>query len=162
MLDDPDRGPGDIAEICSSEPSDIGERLLDVMACRQSVPPLRLAEPGPTLEQTERLLTIAVRVPDHGALEPWRIVLVQGSAREKLAARMVAAFAKEKPGQDPAGIDPAIRKIKVLLAAPLVVIVVSRIDPSAKVPQWEQILSAGAVSTPCRPSAMPRPGSPDG
>jgi nitroreductase len=120
-------------------------KLLDLLARRRSVPPLQLGEPGPSQEEVQKLLTVATRVPDHGMLEPWRIILVQGASREKLGARLAATFLKLNGEQDPASSELAIRKIKTVLSAPLVIIVVSRADPAARIPEWEQILSAGAL-----------------
>ena len=42
-----------------------------------------MGAPGPTAEQLKTILEIAVRVPDHGKLTPWRLVLFEGKAREK-------------------------------------------------------------------------------
>jgi nitroreductase len=145
MLNDPDGNVDRTTDMHSGELNALGTQLIDVLACRRSIPPLRLTEPGPSLHQIERLLTVGVRVPDHGVLEPWRLILVQGASREELGARLAAAFLETNVGQEALASDLAIRKIKAAFAAPVVVIVVSRINPSARIPQWEQILSAGAV-----------------
>ena len=42
---------------------------------------------------------------------------------------------------------PILGKLAKLAAAPVTVLVVSRVDPTAKIPAWEQELSAGAVCT---------------
>ena len=144
MLDSSEQKIDRFIGACSSQ-AKCGAQLIDVLACRRSVPPLRLTEPGPSPDQTEKLLTVALRVPDHGVLEPWRLILVQGAAREKLGVRLAVAYLKANTRQEQAASDLAIRKIKTLLAAPLIVIVVSRVNPSARIPEWEQILSAGAV-----------------
>jgi nitroreductase len=120
--------------------------LLGMLKQRRSVPALRLTEPGPSASELEQLLTVATRVPDHGAMEPWRIVVVQGSARQELGDRLAAAFLEANAQQDSSAADLAVRKIKaVFTVAPLVVIVVSRTEPSSRIPEWEQVLSAGAV-----------------
>jgi nitroreductase len=121
--------------------------LLGVLKQRRSVPALRLTDPGPNADELEQLLTVATRVPDHGALEPWRIVVAQGSARQELADKLTTAFLRGATAQqDLAAADVTARKIRaVFTVAPLIVIVVSRADPSARIPEWEQILSAGAV-----------------
>jgi nitroreductase len=122
-----------------------GSQLLAILERRRSVTPLRLAEPGPSARELQRLLAIAMRVPDHGALEPWRIVLLQGSARQALSKRLEAAFLQANGQLDAADAELRLRKIKAVLTAPLIVIVVSCVDASARVPEWEQLLSAGAV-----------------
>jgi nitroreductase len=122
-----------------------GSQLLATLERRRSVTPLRLAEPGPTPRELQRLLTIAMRVPDHGALEPWRILLLQGSARQALSKELAAAYLETSGQQDLAEAELRLRKIKTVFTAPLIVIVVSCVDASARIPEWEQILSAGAV-----------------
>jgi nitroreductase len=124
---------------------ELGSRLIDLLMQRRSVSPLKLGEPGPNPDEIRKLLTIATRVPDHGMLEPWRVILVQGTSREKLGARLAAAYLKTNTQQEPASSELAIHKIKAVLAPPLVFIVVSRADPAVRIPEWEQILSAGAV-----------------
>jgi nitroreductase len=121
-------------------------QFLDMLERRRSVTPLRLAEPGPNAHELRRLLTVALRVPDHGALKPWRIILVQGPSREQLAGKLAAAFLSSDAQRQSAGADLATRKIKATLtSAPLVAIVVSAADAATHIPEWEQVLSAGAV-----------------
>jgi nitroreductase len=121
-------------------------QFLDILERRRSVTPLRLAEPGPNAHELRRLLAIALRVPDHGALKPWRLIVVQGTAREDLANKLAAAFLASDARRQSAGADLATRKIRTMLtSAPLVVIVVSGADPATHIPEWEQVLSAGAV-----------------
>jgi nitroreductase len=57
---------------------------LDFLEGRRSQPSRLLGEPGPTPEQLDRLLTAAIRVPDHGKLTPWRLLLIRGAQRLRL------------------------------------------------------------------------------
>jgi nitroreductase len=112
----------------------------DLLLSRRSVPAFMLGEPGPAPDQIETLLTAASRVPDHGKLAPWRFILIEGEARAKLADRLAEAALAE------AGVDPQkVEEDKKRFGAPLTVIVVSRAGPHVKIPEWEQVLSAGAV-----------------
>jgi nitroreductase len=111
----------------------------DLLASRRSIVPDALVGPGPTREEIDRLIEIALRVPDHGRLSPWRLVLVAGEAKDRWVERLLAlADARE----DAAKVRVSTRK---LASAPLVVVVVSAAIPGHKVPEWEQWLSAGAV-----------------
>jgi nitroreductase len=109
---------------------------------RRSILAKDLGMPGPGDEQLGRLLTIAARVPDHGRLVPWRFVVLAGDARKRAGARM-AAIARED--------DRAIAEGRLEFErarferAPVVVCVVSRAAPHPKIPEWEQLLSAGAA-----------------
>jgi nitroreductase len=112
------------------------------LSSRRSVAPHRLGEPGPDERTIESLLTIAARVPDHGRLVPWRFILLQGEARERIGRVIGAAFRSDQPE---AGPDKVSFEEGRLARAPLVVAVVSRARPHVKIPEWEQVLSAGAV-----------------
>jgi nitroreductase len=145
MLDNRDVDAGEPSPIAPQGSTPPGLELIELLISRRSVSPVRLGEPGPSPDEVRKLLTVATRVPDHGILQPWRIILVQGTAREKLGARLAAVYLKTNAQQEPASSDLAIRKLNAVLSAPLVGIVVSKADPSARIPEWEQVLSAGAV-----------------
>lgn len=116
---------------------------LDLLARRRSVPPMLLAEPGPDRAALDAILTLAARVPDHGKLAPWRFVVIEGKARARVGETIAAAFAADNPSADPARLDQERRR---LTHAPVVVAVVSRAAPHVKIPEWEQVLSAGAAA----------------
>ena len=109
---------------------------------RRSVPPRGLGGPGPDDREVETLLTVASRVPDHGKLVPWRFILIQGEARARLGEILAAAFQADNPD---AGAEQIAVERERFTQAPLVVAVVSRVAPHVKIPDWEQVLSAGAV-----------------
>lgn len=115
---------------------------IDMLRTRRSVPPHLMAEPGPDAAELETLLTLASRVPDHGKLAPWRFLVVEGEGRAKAGELIAAAFLADEPGAAPDRIEQERRR---LARAPLVVGVVSRARPHAKIPDWEQVLSVGAV-----------------
>lgn len=126
---------------------------LALLESRRSIDPDFLVEPGPNASQLQRLLTVAARVPDHGALEPWRFIVFEGAAREVASARLAEAYAAalttDLAGlarENPEKAQRTLAKMAKLLArAPVVVVVVSRADPAARKPEWEQVLSAGAA-----------------
>ena len=118
----------------------MNETLL-MLATRRSAPPPILAEPGPTPEQLQQILTLAARVPDHGKLAPWRFIVLSGEARAEAGEMIAAIFAAANPAAEPKRLDLERRRF----SAPLVVGVVSRAAPHAKIPEWEQVLSAGAA-----------------
>jgi nitroreductase len=101
--------------------------------------PDALIGPGPNRDEVDRLVEIALRVPDHGRLSPWRLVLVTGEAKDRWIERLLTLA---ETREDAPKVRVSTRK---LASAPLVVIVVSAAIPGHKVPEWEQHLSAGAV-----------------
>ncbi|WP_299648443.1 nitroreductase [uncultured Jannaschia sp.] len=115
---------------------DVSEFLLT----RRSRPAKTLTGPAPDRAALEPILTAALRVPDHGKLEPWRLVVLSGAALGRLAdltARMGAARDLD-PGK-------VVKAEAMFRDAPLMVAVVAAPQPSEKVPEVEQTLSAGAV-----------------
>lgn len=115
------------------------EEALRFMATRRSHPPKLLRQPGPDRDQLTQMLTLAARAPDHGKLEPWRFIVLGRQTLDALAPVLHAAVLNT--GQDKAAADRAASA----LASPVIVAVVSAPVESSKVPQWEQVLSAGAV-----------------
>jgi nitroreductase len=116
---------------------------LDLLKTRRSVKPLELAEPGPSPAEVETILTIASRVPDHGKLTPWRFIVFEGAGRAAAGEQIAAAFAAKYPE---AAADQIAFERNRLARAPLVIAVVSRAAEHKKIPEWEQVLSAGAAA----------------
>ena len=116
---------------------------LKLLATRRSFKAVELAGPAPSAAEIDTLLTIASRVPDHGKLTPWRFVVFAGDARQKAGEAIAAAFAAKYPDAKPEHI--AYERLR-LARAPLVIAVVSRAGPHVKIPEWEQVLSAGAAA----------------
>lgn len=107
---------------------------------RRSRPAKTMALPVPSADQITQILTAAVRVPDHGKLEPWRFVVIQGAAMARLAN--LAEDRAKGLGYDAEKIGKGRGQFDLGLLA---VVVISSPKPHEKVPQIEQVLSAGAV-----------------
>ena len=114
-----------------------------LLQTRRSLKPAELVGPGPSPADLDTLLTIASRVPDHGKLTPWRFIVFEGESQLKAGAAIAAAFVAKYPEAKPDQIDFERQR---LARAPLVVAVVSRAAPHVKIPEWEQVLSAGAAA----------------
>ncbi|MGP8232698.1 MAG: nitroreductase [Methylovirgula sp.] len=129
----------DIQEL---EAADLSNATIELLRTRRSAPPVALAGPAPSAAERELLLTLAARVPDHGKLVPFRFIVFEGVGREKAGEIIADVFAAAHPTAGAADLD---KERKRLALAPLVIGVVSRVDPHVKVPEWEQVLCAGAV-----------------
>jgi nitroreductase len=116
---------------------------LALLRRRRSLKPNELAGPGPSPAELETLLTVASRVPDHGKLAPWRFVVFEGEGRRKAGEAIAAAFLAKYPDSKPEQVEYERGR---LARAPLVIAVVSRAAPHVKIPEWEQVLSAGAAA----------------
>ena len=115
---------------------------LDPFLRRRSTPSRLLAEPAPDDAQLQRMLQVAVHVPDHGRLAPWRFITIRGAQRDKLGQ----VLARRSLERDPAAPAAVVEKDRMRFSqAPLVVVVVARLVRGHKVPEQEQLLSGGAV-----------------
>jgi nitroreductase len=126
--------------------ADAKERLLELLESRRSAGAALMGEPGPSEAELRRILTIACRAPDHGGLEPWRFIVIAGDARRRASERLGECYAAENAAMEPAKREKFTAIVSRLFAgSPVVVIVVSRPDRAARIPVFEQELSAGAV-----------------
>lgn len=117
---------------------------LEFLRARRSVPAKQLGVPGPDAAQLRELLQAAIRVPDHGKLAPWRLILLQGADRVRYGERLSELHARIDPQTPPSVLDKDRDRFN---CAPLVIAVIARIDENhPKVPAQEQLLSAGCVA----------------
>ena len=116
------------------------DETLGFLATRRSRPLRTLADPVPSPEDLAELLTIAARVPDHGKLEPWRFVVLEKPALERLADE-AAVFAATHLIPE----EIAAKGVGQLAQSPLCIVLVAVPRSTDKVPQIEQTLSVGAV-----------------
>jgi nitroreductase len=115
---------------------------LSLLETRRSAKPRELAGPGPTAEELERMLTIAVRVPDHGKLTPWRLVTVADHQRDALADLLKQALAEE---DSEARESHFAKEDEFAHYAGQLVVLISAPVENHKIPVWEQQLSCGTV-----------------
>ncbi len=112
--------------------------VLDFLHRRRSRPAKMLSGPGPGRAEIEDMLTIAGRVPDHGKLEPWRFVVIEGAALGRMA-RAIRRRAAET------GAD-ADKGAGAFEGAPLAIAVIGVPRESEKIPEREQVLSAACAA----------------
>lgn len=109
---------------------------------RRSIPSKQLGEPGPDAATLRRMLVAAARVPDHGKLVPFRYLHIHGRARQRLGD----ALAELTLRRDPSAPAAAVEKDRARFShAPDVITVIARLTPGHKVPEQEQLLTAGSV-----------------
>lgn len=113
---------------------------VDFLLTRRSRPAKTLQLPVPDHDQLIPILTAAARTPDHGKLEPWRFIVIQGAAMARLAD--LAEVRGSALGKSP---DDIIKGRTQFDQGNLAVAVVEVQKPSEKVPAIEQTYSAGAV-----------------
>ena len=116
------------------------QAALDFLLTRRSRPAKTLTTPVPTRDQLDPILTAALRTPDHGKLEPWRLIVLEAPALRRLADVVSArgtALGKS---------DDDIAKARLAYEiSPLAVAVIEVQKPSDKIPAVEMTYAAGAA-----------------
>ncbi|BBQ84271.1 TPA: NAD(P)H nitroreductase [Kluyvera ascorbata] len=111
---------------------------LELLVNRRSAS--RLAEPAPAGEQLQNILRAALRAPDHGTLQPWQFVIVEGEGRERFSQLL------EQGAVAANGDDKAIEKARnAPFRAPMIIVAIAKCQDHPKVPKWEQEMSAGCA-----------------
>ncbi|MDR3434717.1 MAG: NAD(P)H nitroreductase [Rouxiella aceris] len=111
---------------------------LDLLLHRRSAS--RLAAPAPSGESLQNIIRAGMRAPDHGALQPWRFVIVENDGLIRFSHLLKSAA--EHDGMDEKAIEKATQ---APLRAPQIITIIAHCKESAKVPQWEQVVSAGCA-----------------
>jgi nitroreductase len=104
----------------------------------------RLAEPGPTLEDLDRLLQAAARAPDHGRLKPWRFIVLKDALREAFTAAAAEAKRARMPAMTAEQFAAEREKIS---RSPTIVVIGCAVNrEQLKVPEIEQVVAVGAAA----------------
>ena len=114
-----------------------------LVALQGRVSSAKLIAPGPTTKAIENIQKSALRAADHGHLRPWRFLMIEGDGRKKLGELFVAA---EKQKRDNLSEKKCELVANKAMRAPTIVVVIACIKNHPKIPQIEQIISAGAAA----------------
>ncbi|MEL7485879.1 MAG: nitroreductase [Pseudomonadota bacterium] len=118
------------------------DEALRLLAARRSTAADFLSGPGPDAEILETILEIAARVPDHRRVVPFRFIVFEDAARTRFGDVLADAFRAQQPDADEVRVEKERARFE---RAPVVVAVVSSVDKAHRTPEWEQVLTAGAV-----------------
>lgn len=102
----------------------------------------RLAAPAPTSEQLKNIQLAAFRAADHGRIKPWRFLVIEGDGLHALGELFVAAA---EAGGDELSDKERQRIVAKPMRAPMIIVAIARCSDHPKVPEVEQIISAGAA-----------------
>lgn len=114
-----------------------------IFALHQRVSLSKLEAPAPSAEQLDIIFRAATRAADHGNLKPWRFLIVEGQGLENMGCLFARVAADKKTDITQAEMD---RFKSMPLRAPMVIVVIAKCQHHPKVPQVEQLLSAGAAA----------------
>ena len=119
--------------------------VIEFLSSRRSVTAKTMAVGKVDSSHLDQILTAGMRVPDHGALKPWKLIVISGAARARLDSEIIhAEFTAANPDA-----KPEVEEIEKgrLQRADVVVAVLSTPVEHPKIDVWEMQLSAGAVCT---------------
>jgi nitroreductase len=102
-----------------------------------------LTEPAPDDAAIGLIVESATRAPDHGRLRPWRFIVIKSEARERFGDVLADHLRRTREGVTEEALAKERRKA---FRAPLIIVVAAIISPDGKIPQIEQVLSAGAAA----------------
>ena len=117
---------------------------LSFLQTRRSVKAADMPAGRPDADTLEQIIAAGLRVPDHGKLAPWRIVVIEGDARRAFGDTVLRpAFATNQRADAPEStLELEAARFE---RAGVVLAVLSIPTVPHKIPLWEQHLSAGAV-----------------
>ena len=114
---------------------------LEFLRTRRSRPAKTLGRPVPDRAAMRPLIEIALRCPDHGKLEPWRLVVLERAALLRVAGLVADTGARLGKA------EADIAKQRAQFAeAHLAVAVIASPRPSDRIPAVEQAHSAACVA----------------
>ena len=103
----------------------------------------KLVEPAPAGDDLQKIITAALRAPDHARLRPWRFLTIGGNARYRLGSLYAQAYKRANPEATEEQLAKVQNKV---LRAPLIVVVIVSLSEHPKVPKIEQQLSAASAA----------------
>ena len=94
-------------------------------------------------EDLKTILNAGIRVPDHGALNPWKVVVMKGEKLKTIDEEIILSeYKKENPISNEHNLDIESKRLQ---RASVVLAVLSTPVEHPKIPNWEMVLSSGAV-----------------
>ena len=109
---------------------------------QQRVSVSKLQLPAPTRDELKEVFKAAVRAADHGKLQPWRFLVIEGQGLDAFSEVLVTAALKVNPEASPAFVDKCRNMPK---RAPMIIVGVAKCQEDSKVPKQEQIIACGAA-----------------
>ncbi len=119
--------------------------FLDFLKTRRSVTAKKMTRGNVTKDHLRQILEAGIRVPDHGALKPWKLKVIKGAAQKQLDQEVIfAEFIKANP--DASAETQSIEKNRFQRADTVIAVISSPVEHKS-ITEWEMHLSAGAVCT---------------
>ena len=89
------------------------------------------------------ILDAGIRVPDHGALNPWKVIVINKKKQKIIDEQIILSeYKKENPEANKQNLQIEANRLQ---RASVVLAVLSTPVEHPKIPNWEMVLSSGAV-----------------
>lgn len=116
--------------------------VLQALTTRQSTHPRLVSEPAPSEADLDTIFRAAMAAPDHGALRPWRFLVIEGAGLSKLGS----LFAEAHHQREPDATEEALKSSEAkALRAPMIIAVYAHLRDTPKVPHEEQVIACGCA-----------------
>jgi nitroreductase len=126
--------------------SDTATRMPDVVdSIISRASAVTLKEPGPSADDLRLILKAGTRAPDHGKLQPWRFIVIEGSARDRLGDFMAGRLKARMPNAEEIELK---RERDKVFRAPTIVAVAAKVI-GEKIPAIEQHSATAAAAQNC-------------
>ena len=119
----------------------VNQEALRVIQNRVSI--TKLIEPAPNHMDLLEAFKAAARAPDHGKLQPWQFMVIEGKGLELLSRIFLAALAKSNPDISPSVVE---KTRNMPFRAPMIIVAIAKCQENSKVPKQEQIIACGAAT----------------
>ena len=117
--------------------------MSDFYIKRRSVLARKMSSEKIPEEDLKKILAAGIRVPDHGALNPWKIKVIKGEKLKIIDENIILTeFKKENPNASEIQLETESKRFQ---RASVILAVLSTPLEHPKIPTWEMILSSGAV-----------------
>ena len=115
----------------------------DFYSKRRSVLAKKMSNKEIPKDDLKKILAAGIRVPDHGALNPWKIKVITGKKLKFIDEEIILKeFKKQNPNSTPVQLELESNRFQ---RAGAILAVISTPVEHPKIPEWEMLLSSGAV-----------------
>ncbi len=119
-------------------------QVFDLIKRRRSIG--KMTGESPTREQIEILLEAATHAPNHHNAQPWKFIVLAGSAREELGVVMASSLANRLEETSSENAQARLKKERSKpLRSPIVIVVVSEAPRQPKVTEMDNIEAVSAA-----------------
>ena len=117
--------------------------IINFLKNRRSVTAKKMKDGHVSDEHLKEIIECGIRVPDHAALNPWKLVILRGDTRKVLGESVLRPeFINNNNNSTE---DEILRETNRFLRANVIIAVLFTPVEGTKIPEWEMMLSTGAV-----------------